>query len=259
MTLALQADVLGEGPALLLVHGLFGDRANLRQLALSLKQDYQCILVDVRNHGRSPRSDEMTYPAMAQDMLTMMSEMGHDQFQVLGHSMGGKIAMQMALLAPERIQTLMVADIAPVVYPPHHSRILDGLLATEQSSPASRAQADQVLQAYVNEAGVRSFLLKSLYKAENSYSFRFNVPVIQARERDIADWPDTDSIYTGPVLFLKGGSSDYILADHQKAVQSQFPGARLKVIAKAGHWLHSESPALFNRLVSQFLAEQKAN
>lgn len=255
---ALQLNALerGEGPPVILLHGLFGSAANLGIVARGLAPHFSTWSLDVRNHGHSPHASSMTYPEMATDVLAFMERQGIDSCPVLGHSMGGKIAMQLAMDFPQRVSKLVVADVAPVDYPPHHEAILAGLEEVELAATRSRAEADAILASKVPEASVRAFLLKSLQKNDDGvFHWLMNRSAIRENYASLGS-ANQGQAYDGPVLFIKGADSDYILPLHQDAVRGFFPRAQLKVIDGAGHWLHAEKPAIFNRLVLRFLLDQ---
>jgi esterase len=243
----------GDGPPVILLHGLFGSAANLGIVARGLATDFTTWSLDVRNHGDSPHADSMAYPDMAADVLEFMDAQDIDACPVLGHSMGGKIAMQLAMDNPGRVSKLVVADVAPVDYPPHHHDTLAGLARVELTSIESRAQADAILAETVPEPGVRAFLLKSLRRNEQGeFRWLLNRQAIDDNYQ-LLGAANAGSAYDGPALFLKGGDSDYIRSEHQGAVLGFFPNAELKVIDGTGHWLHAEKPAIFNKLVLRFL------
>ncbi len=245
----------GQGRPVIVIHGLFGSLDNLNGLSKPLSEHFDVIAVDVRNHGLSPRSEHMSYHDMARDILQLIEQLQLDKPVLLGHSMGGKMAMMTAGLAPASIHGLVVADIAPVGYTQaRHDGVFQGLKAVAEAGCRDRKTADEVLSRYVNIAGVRQFLLKS-FVPNSTDPWRFNLPVLFDHYQDIMNWPGVSQPYEGPVLFIKGGDSDYLLPEHQPAVARQFPNARAKVIPGTGHWLHAEKPQLFNRLVQDFLAE----
>lgn len=245
----------GTGEPVILIHGLFGSLDNLGLLARPLSEGFDVISVDVRNHGASFHRESMSYPEMADDILALMDALGLAQATLIGHSMGGKIAMQVAKQAPARVSRLVVVDMAPVAYPhARHQHVFAGLQAVIAAAPAGRSEADAILAAHVEEAGVRQFLLKSFAKGEHGWEWRFNVNAIIGAYGDIMGWPDPLSRFDGPTLFIKGSESDYLLPAHQPSVTAQFPAARARVVSPAGHWLHAEKPSLFNRLVVDFLS-----
>ncbi|MGN5137450.1 alpha/beta fold hydrolase [Aeromonas sp. 164P] len=245
----------GQGPAVILIHGLFGSLDNLGLLAQALCEHYRVISVDLRNHGVSFRSDDMSYPAQAADILALMDHLGLDQAAIVGHSMGGKVGMQLAKLAPARVSRLVVADMAPVAYPhSRHQNVFAGLNATLAAQPQSRSEAERILAEHIEIAGVRQFLLKSFAKDDDGWQWRFNVPALEENYANIMGWPEDEHRFEGPVLFIKGGDSDYMQPQYSEAALAQFPAAKVRVIAGTGHWLHAEKPMLFNKLVVDFLS-----
>ncbi|MFM4824024.1 alpha/beta fold hydrolase [Aeromonas bivalvium] len=245
----------GQGPAVVLIHGLFGSLDNLGLLARPLGEQYRVISLDLRNHGASFHSDEMSYPQQAADVLALLDHLALDKAALIGHSMGGKVAMQVAKLAPHRVNQLVVADMAPVAYPhARHQNVFAGLNATLTRAPQSRSEAEAILAEHIEIAGVRQFLLKSFAKTETGWGWRFNVPALERNYANIMGWPDADARFEGPTLFIKGGESDYMLPAYTETVMAQFPAAKARVIAGTGHWLHAEKPVLFNKLVVDFLS-----
>lgn len=249
----LHTDITGQGTPLLLIHGLFGSGENLGMIARLLADCCQVINVDLRNHGRSGHSDELSYSLMAADLAETMDALGLSRAAVLGHSMGGKAAMQLALTYPERVSKLVLADISPVVSLSRHLGILSALNSIDLARLIDRKDADRQLQTEINDAGTRAFLLKSLQKTDNGFSWRFNLAALTAQYQQVLAAPEATAPYTGPVLFIKGGNSDYLLAEHQPQILKLFPAARAKVIEGTGHWLHAEKPAAFAKITADFL------
>jgi len=245
---------LGQGPDVIVIHGLFGSSDNLQALARSLSAQFRVTSVDVRNHGRSPRASDMDYPSLANDVLETMDSLGIQHAAVFGHSMGGKIAMQIALLAPTRVRCLVLADISPVQNQDRHTHIFERLCAIDTGALQNRQQADAQLAIAIEDAGTRAFLLKSLQRnLEGKFDWQFNVKVLAAQYHQILAAPTLHAPFIGPVLFIKGGNSDYIQASQQPQVLQYFPNAKLKIIAGTGHWLHAEKPAIFNKICLDFL------
>jgi len=244
----------GSAPAVILLHGLFGSLSNLAGVAKALSDNFCVYQLDLRNHGASPHDDNMSYPDMANDIIKFMDDHDIQRAHILGHSMGGKVAMQVALNHPERLLKLIVVDIAPVTYAQHHNPALDGLLALSQTKLESRKQADEILSQYVSEQPVRSFLLKNLYREESGlYNLRLNLPAILKHYQSVSETL-IGKPFSGPTLFLKGSESAYIQQKHKETILDLFPNAKIKIISGVGHWLHSEKPETFNRLVVQFLS-----
>jgi esterase len=240
-------------PPLVLIHGLFGSYENLGVIARSLSEQYQVINIDVRNHGQSGHSDQMSYALMVQDLAQTLDELHIASAALLGHSMGGKLAMAFALQYPQRVSKLIVADIAPVAYAPRHNAIFTGLVAIDLATLTSRTEADKQLSAYIAEPGVRQFLLKSLVKSDQRFHWRFNLQALKQHYNALIGAPQIDGCYNGPTLFIKGGNSDYILPEHKAGIMQLFPQAQAKIIQGTGHWLHAEKPAAFTKLVQDFL------
>lgn len=246
----------GDGPPLVMLHGLFGSADNLGGVARALEEDFRLMMVDSRNHGRSPHASTHTYPELASDVLALMDREGIEKAHVFGHSMGGKVAMQMAVMAPERVERLVVGDIAPVAYGRHHDRILEGMAAVAEAAPQDRAGAEGILKAYEDEADVLSFLLTNWRRGtDGTWRWRLNFDAIRDDYDAIIAAIEGDSVDM-PVLFLKGGNSEYIQAGHRDAILALFPNAGVRVVEGTGHWLHAEKPALVARLIARFLQEE---
>ena len=263
MSVELNHRITGEGAPLILLHGLFGSLENLGGIARRLQDTWQIHALDQRNHGSSPHTDTMDYPAMADDVIAYMDNQGIERASLLGHSMGGKVAMQVALKAPERVEKLIVADIAPVNYKPRHDAVLDGLKSIELSGVRSRQDADKLLAEFVDMPSTRQFLLKNLERIPREeqdedgpmFRWRLNVPVIDACYDNLARAPEGRGPFRGPVLFLKGEESAYIQQKHQDEIQTLFPAAELRIIKGTGHWLHAEKADTFAALCRRFLAD----
>jgi len=248
---------LGEGKHIVLIHGLFGNLENLNMVAKYLSQHYCVTSIDVRNHGNSFHQKDMDYQVLAQDVINLLDELAIAHCDVLGHSMGGKIAMKIALSFPERVNKLIVADIAPVKYPAHHLTIIEGLQAIDLTQVHKRKDADIQLAKYVTETGIRQFLLRNLaLNEQGEFQFKCNLHYIEQGYQQIMQsiTGQTEQQFTGETLFIKGANSDYILPEHQSAISLLFPKAKAKVIQGAGHWLHAEKPVAFNKIVDNFLS-----
>lgn len=244
----------GNGKTIVLIHGLFGSADNLGLLARTLKEHHQVISIDLRNHGSSPHSDLFTYKDLAQDVLDTLDKLNIQTFDVIGHSMGGKVAMTLAALAPQRLDHLIILDIAPVAYQEHrHQNVFNGLREVNRHQINKRSDADHYLADYVKDAGVRQFLLKSLTKTPTGYDWRFNVEGLIANYKTIMDWQAAPLPFTGKTLFIKGQCSEYIEPQHREATINQFPNAKAHVVANTGHWLHVEKPDVIYRIIDQFL------
>lgn len=256
MHVKLSAKASGAGGPVILIHGLFGAGDNLGVVARALLQHYSVHLLDLRNHGASPHSEVMDYPSMATDVLAYMDDNSIEKAALLGHSMGGKVAMQVALSAPDRVAGLVVADISPVDYPAWHVSVFNGLFAVAERTILQRREADAILVEHVAELGARQFLLRNLIRnTENEYVWRFYLKAIYDNYSAIRSAPSGVKPYQGAVLFVKGELSDYIVLEHQAAVLRLFPRSQLKIIKEAGHWLHVEKPRLFNHVITEFLSK----
>ncbi len=250
----LHATEAGQGSAVVLLHGLFGSSGNFARVQRSLAETHRVVAFDLRNHGASPHDPGMSYAAMAADVLDSMAAHGIAAAAVLGHSMGGKVAMQAALLAPDRVQRLLVADIAPVAYAHNNRAIAEAMLALPLGPGLRRAGADALLASVVPEAGVRGFLLQNLrFGAQPTW--RIGLAEIAAALPGIEGWDAAPgATYAGPVLVVRGERSDFVLPEHRPAFRALFPAARFVTLRDAGHWLHADAPEGFTQVVQGFLA-----
>lgn len=238
---------------LVFIHGLFGSLSNLGMLARALQQDYATLQIDVRNHGLSPHADQHDYDVLAQDILETLDYLNIENFSVIGHSMGGKTAMRLAAVAPERIEKLVVLDITPIASADyHHNEILQALIAVENAQVTTRQQATIIMQQYIDEMMVIQFLLKSFHQGQ----WLFNVAALKQHYSDILAWK-TQCAWNKPCLFLRGGNSDYLATpEHFAAVYSQFPAAEIQLIEGAGHWLHGEKPQQVLSEIQRYLMQK---
>jgi len=247
---------LGQGEHIVLIHGLFGSLENLNMVAKCLSQHYCVTSIDVRNHGNSFHQAGMSYDDLAQDVINLLKELSIESCHLLGHSMGGKIAMQIALFYPQKVNKLIIADIAPVAYPAHHLTIIKGLRAIDLTKVQKRKDADNQLAKHVDNIGVRQFLLRNLaINGQHQFSFKCSLNNIEQGYQKVMLGIEAQDgqQFTGKTLFIKGGNSDYILAKHQNAIATLFPNATAKIIQGAGHWLHAEKTVAFNKIVLNFL------
>ena len=262
MNRLLQAEAYGEGIDLILLHGLFGSKENLRSLGRQLSTHYRIHALDLRNHGQSFHADSMNYMIMANDVFKYMHKNNINQAHVMGHSMGGKVAMQMALMLPEKIHSLMVMDIAPVDYTEYgtvnrHDNILNGLQALEKQKITSRSEADRILMPYVKNDIERSFLLKNIRRKEDKTLYlRLNIKAIVCSYNAIQAAPSGNP-FKKPVLFIKGEESDYICREYKEKTIDLFPEAKLKIIPGTGHWIHAEKPLEIADMALEFLSVVK--
>ncbi len=250
----LHARVQGHGPAVVLLHGLFGSHDNLGLLARRLSDDHALYALDLRNHGRSPHAEPMEYAAMATDVAETMDAHELKAAAIVGHSMGGKAGMELALAQPQRVSALVVLDIAPVAYGRHHDRELAAMQRLDPARCASRSEADAALAEAIPNAFVRQFLLKNLVRDGSAFAWRIPLATIERQYPAIAAAPSAGR-YDGPVLFLRGERSEYVGDDHEAAIHERFPHARIETIPDAAHWLHAEAPEQVGARVRRFLAE----
>lgn len=243
----------GTGHPLIILHGLLGSLDNWHTLSSAFGKTFRVIAVDQRNHGRSPHSDEMTYGAMASDLLELFDRLALSSAFVMGHSMGGKTAMQFALDHPERVDKLIVVDIAPREYPPLHDGIFEALNSVDLPSMQSRQQVDHALAARIPDTAVRRFLMKNLSRdALGGFRWKANVPVLQKKYAELARAIDADRPFIKPVLFVQSAHSGYVRESDSGDIQWLFPKAQISPI-DAGHWIHAEAPERFSELVLDFL------
>ena len=246
----------GQGEPLIILHGLFGTLDNWQTLAKRWADKYTVFLVDQRNHGRSPHVNEHNYLAMAEDLNTFMEDNWIHQAHILGHSMGGKTAMQFAVLYPEMLDKLVVIDIAPKIYPGGHEQILEALNDLDVAHLEDRKAADAQLKERIALFGIRQFLLKNLTREKTGgYRWKMNLPALTQNYQAILQNIEATEVFEGEVLFVKGETSPYIKEEDLPLIQTYFPHAQLKTIEKAGHWVHAEQPDALFEVVSQFLAK----
>lgn len=243
----------GEGKPLLVLHGLMGMLDNWQGPAKRLAEDYEVYILDARNHGHSPHSADFTYQHMANDLLGFIEQHGLHEVLLLGHSMGGKTVMKFAQQHPEYVEKLVVADIAPKAYPVHHHTILQALNAVDLPNTGSRKEAEKVLAQYINEPGIRQFLLKNLYWVQRGQlGWRFNLAAITSNIGLIGEGI-YDRMFEKPTLFVRGERSDYIKDADWDDIEIAFPDAELVTIPNAGHWVHADAPGPFLDAVVRFL------
>ena len=240
-------------PALLIVHGLFGSARNWGVIARHLASTRDVISVDMRNHGNSPRASSQSYPDMAADLAEVINAHGAPM-DVLGHSMGGKAAMQLALTHPDLVRKLIVADIAPVAYSHDQSGHIHAMRGLDLRNLTSRSEADRRLQSSISDPSLRAFFLQSLDLKTQPPVWRLNLDVLEAEMQNIVGWPDTKGTFDHPTLFLSGALSQYVRAEHRPMIKALFPKARFAKLPNAGHWLHAESPRAFEETAEVFLS-----
>jgi esterase len=251
----LYSKIEGEGKPFLIIHGFLGMSDNWKTLSTQFAQlGFQMHLLDMRNHGKSFHSDEFSYEVMVEDVKAYVNFHKLENIILLGHSMGGKIAMLFATLYPELVEKLMVADIGPHYYAPHHQTILAALNAVDFSKKPTRAEVDEIVSGYITDFGTKQFLLKNLYWLEpGQLGFRFNLKVFNDKISEIGSALPIESHFNKPTLFLRGDKSDYILDSDFETIYYHFPEAKIVTIPKTGHWLHAENPNAFYCEVANFL------
>lgn len=247
------AQVRTDAPTLVLIHGLFGSLDNLAVIRRHFENDYRVVSFDLPDHGKSFRSDTFSFDDYAESILAVLRSLELSKLVLVGHSLGGKVSMVIASLAPELIEQLVIMDIAPVAYDARHENVIKGLTSVDLSALSSRKDASAALAEHIPERGIQSFLLKSLYQNEDGqWDWRFNLNLVINDYEKLSDWPYKDVMYAGDTLFIKGSKSDYILSKHQPKIVQQFPQATAKIVT-AGHWLHAEKPQTINALLTKFL------
>ena len=253
MALELAGTEVGAGAPVVILHGLFGSTTNWRGIAQRLAERHRVLLLDLRNHGASPWSEGMTYSEMAADVRVTIDKRGLGPVALVGHSMGGKVAMTLALASPTMVERLVVVDVAPVAYPPALLAYIKAMRAIDASRLRRRGDADEMLRAQIPEAAIRGFLLQNLVPDESGgFRWRLNLAAIERAMPDIGSWRAAGA-YRGPTLFIAGEHSDYIRPEHWPLIVALFPAARLISIAGAGHWLHAERPQQFLEALAPFL------
>ncbi|MFV0529984.1 MAG: alpha/beta fold hydrolase [Flavobacteriales bacterium] len=249
----LHAKVLGEGQPFLIIHGLFGSSDNWGTLGKKFAENFQVHLIDLRNHGRSFHSDEMSYDLMVNDLLEYIYHYQLQNSVLLGHSMGGKVAMKLAIDHPEMLERVLIADIAPKYYPAHHQSIIKAMLSVDFSKVSSRKEVDVVLSNYITDLSVKQFILKNVYWTENQkLAFRMNVSALSTHYENLME-SNLSGQFNKPTLFLKGEKSFYIQPEDEEVIRTFFPQAKIVSISCAGHWLHAENPVDFYSKVMDFL------
>ena len=248
---------------LIVIHGLLGSADNWRSHVKAWQENRRVIAVDLRNHGRSPHVEGMTYRAMSDDVMALMDKLGIAQAHVLGHSMGGKVAMTMARLAPQRVASLIVADIAPVAYSHGHDDVFAALNEVAVNRPANRRDADALLAKHVDARPIRLFLATNLERTSDNgqpvMGLRVGLEQIIKGYPDIVTVPAGDQPYDGPCLVLRGANSDYVSDAMLPALKQVLPNARVVTLKEAGHWLHADQPQAFQQAVESFVAAQSAS
>lgn len=243
-----------SGFPLLILHGLLGSLDNWSTLGKSFAEQFQVYIIDQRDHGKSPHSDELSYPNMVADLKEFMDDHQIESCYLLGHSMGGKTVMNFAVQFPHMVEKLIVVDIAPRSYPVHHHQILEGLSAVNFDQVTSRNEVEEVLTPYIPEFTVRQFLMKNLFWVEKGkLAWRFNLPVIKKDIEKISLGLEADAYFTNPTLFIDGENSNYIEEEDVDMIDEIFPRNQIETFENCGHWVHAEAPEEFYQTVVDFL------
>jgi pimeloyl-ACP methyl ester carboxylesterase len=250
----LHSTILGSGPPLIILHGYFGMSDNWKSLGNEFAENFEVHLVDQRNHGRSFHSDDFDYELLVEDLYNYMHHHKLGKFNLLGHSMGGKVAMLFAVTYPEYVNKLIVADISPKFYKPHHQQILAAINAVNFSIYDSRKKVEEVLKMYISEEEVLQFLLKNVFwKSKDELAFRFNLESLTENNGEVGDALPLFTHFDGGTLFLKGEKSNYITTEDVSLITSHFSNSKIITVKNAGHWPHADNPTQFYDEVVSFL------
>jgi esterase len=243
-----------SGLALLVFHGLFGMLDNWGSFGKEMGEMVPVHLIDLRNHGKSFHSEEMRHNDLAEDILNYMKFYHLEKVNLLGHSLGGKAVMQFAITYPEKLEKLIVVDISPKAYPPHHQGILKALQSVDLKKVVSRTEVEEVLNRYIPELSVVQFLTKNLYWQEDkTLAWRFNLHTLAEKYSEFVSNAIKFGVFSGETFFISGAKSDYILPQDEFLIKQQFPNSKVMKVQNAGHWVQAENPKDFNHLVRDFL------
>ncbi|WP_245391844.1 alpha/beta fold hydrolase [Salinicola aestuarinus] len=239
---------------LVILHGLMGSADNWRSHIKQWQARQRVVAVDLRNHGRSPHGRGMSYEAMANDVLELLASLGLERVNLLGHSMGGKVAMTLARLQPGRVAHLVVADIAPVAYEHGHDEVFEAMRRVEAGSPTSRSEANTLMSEVIESTPTRQFLATNLIKGDDGImTWRVGLDEIEAGYADIIAPPGGNETFDGPSLVIRGGASSYVQDAHREAIEAVLTDVTLETLEGAGHWLHAEQPEAFRERIDHFL------
>lgn len=252
-TVKLNYKEMGEGEPLLILHGLLGALDNWQTVGRQLSEQWRVFLIDQRNHGKSPHTESMDYEVMADDLLAFMDEHGLQKANILGHSMGGKAAMQFALEHSGRVDKLIVADIGPRQYPHTHDQIFKALFALNPAKLESRGEAEDKLRFYIHEPPVLLFLLKNLDRQKQGFAWKMNLDVIYKCYDNLLEEITSSQPFEGEALFIRGELSRYIRDADLPDIEKLFPHYQLVTLADVGHWVHAEAPEEFLKAAQDFL------
>ncbi|WP_369047891.1 alpha/beta fold hydrolase [Tenacibaculum sp. UWU-22] len=253
----LHSRIVGSGKPLLILHGYFGMGDNWKSYANKFALDgFEVHLIDQRNHGRSFHSDAFNYELMVADLYAYIKHHNLEKVDLLGHSMGGKTVMLFAVEYPEMVNKLVVVDISPKMYLPHHQNIIKALNSVDFVTQNTRKLVEEQLAKYIPEISVRQFLLKNTYrKDKENLAFRFNLPSLTANNNEVGEPLPSFTVFKGETLFVKGENSGYITTEDAALINAHFPNSKIITISKAGHWVHAENPTDFYDAVGTFLTK----
>lgn len=237
----------------MLLHGLFGSKANWGSIARALSHSRHVLTVDLRNHGDSPHASDLSYPAMAADVWSLLQNQGIARPALIGHSMGGKVAMWMALDRPEGLAGLAVVDMAPVRYRHDFNQVFAAFDSVDLAAIGSRADADRMMKTAIGPAGLRAFLLQNLVKQDDAWQWRLNLEVLRQGQHLITDFSPSGGRFDGAAHFIHGALSDYVVDSYRPIIEGFFPAAVYCPVADAGHWVYAEQPERFQRCLTAFL------
>jgi pimeloyl-ACP methyl ester carboxylesterase len=250
----LHSKILGSGKPLIILHGYFGMGDNWKSLANEFSNHFEVHILDQRNHGRSFHTTDFSYELMVEDLANYIQYHQLKNIQIIGHSMGGKTAMLFATTYPELVSKLIVADISPRFYSPHHHFILDALNAVDFTIQKTRREVETVLKQYIDEEGIRQFLLKNVYwKEKGQLAFRFNLESLTENNNEVGEALPSFAQFDKDTLFLRGENSGYIGESDHALIDAHFSNNNIITIKNAGHWLHAENPIDFYKEVMDFL------
>ena len=259
----LHSKIYGEdqsGTPLLVFHGLFGMLDNWGSFGKEMGEFFPVHLIDLRNHGKSFHSAEMSHDDLAEDILNYIEFHRLEKINLLGHSLGGKAVMQFAITYPDRLDKLIVVDISPKAYPPHHQGIIKALESVDFHTLTSRQEVEEVLKQYIPEKSVIQFLAKNLYWTDDKkLNWRFNLETLSSKYSEFVSNAIKYGVFNGKTLFISGGNSNYILPQDEYQIKQQFPHSSIVTIKNAGHWVQAENPKDFNEVVKNFLEDQEVS
>ncbi|MFY0600375.1 MAG: alpha/beta fold hydrolase [Cyclobacteriaceae bacterium] len=245
---------LGEGDPLIILHGLFGSGDNWQTLGKGFAENHGVYLIDQRNHGNSPHSDEFNYDLLSEDLKGFLDDQGIDKASIIGHSMGGKVAMTFAASYPDMVEKLVVVDIGPKQYPPHHENVFNGFKAVDLNTIGSRKEAENQLATSITDFGVRQFILKNLSRdTENNFRWKINLESLERNALEVGRALDHSDQFDGETLFIGGAKSGYIKPEDHDLISTHFSKSKIEMIEGAGHWVHAEKPKELFELIVDFL------